>query len=145
MSGQAKCYGEFPVLNYQVILGICAFINSWALIAVTMAFPRGDVGGLQMLYICGLFAMVALYRFVPLLTVIYGVLPLLHPIVGRWFALPFFFRGIDVSLFGERWVFALTAPTGYVFHRIDLRDVARLAREDALDPERGGEDSNTVV
>jgi DUF4097 and DUF4098 domain-containing protein YvlB len=144
MDEQAKCYGEYPVIYYQTILGLCAFISSGALFAVTMAFPPGDAGGLQMLYICGLYAMVVLYRIAPLLTVIYGILPLLYPILGRWIAFPFFFRGIDVSLFGERWIFALTAIVGYIFYLIDRRDASRLAKEDELDMEKNAE-SNEVI
>ncbi|HEY1254041.1 MAG TPA: hypothetical protein VGF01_04610 [Terracidiphilus sp.] len=133
MNGQVKCYGEYPVFNYQVILGVCAFVNSWILIAATMGFPSREAGGLQMLYICGLYTIVILYRFIPLLTALYSLLPLLYPILGRWIAFPFFFRGISVFFLGEQWIFALVAIIGYVFHRIDLQVAAGLAREDVLD------------
>lgn len=132
MRAQAKYYGEYPVLGYQAILGVCALVTSGALIAATMGFPNRQAGTLQVLYLCGLFSMVALYRFIPLLTVFYGALPLLYPLLGRWVALPFFFRGISVSLFGSKWLFALTAILGYIFHRIDQHDIRRIAKEDQL-------------
>ena len=129
MTRKIKCYGPFEVISYQMIMGGCAFINGWFLLAATMGFPTSEAGGLQMLYIYSALIVIPLYRFVPLLGVLYGILPLLNPLLGRWIALPFFFRGISVSPFATQWLFAATAIVGYVWNRVDLHDTARQKRE----------------
>jgi hypothetical protein len=94
-----------------------------------MGFPDRESGGWQLVFVYGLPIVVFAYRYVPLVGVIYGVLPLLYSILGKWVSLPFFFRGISSSFLGAKWVFAGTAILGYVWHLVDQREAARQAKE----------------
>jgi hypothetical protein len=129
MSDEAKSYGAFGVTSYQVILGLCAYINSYLILVSFMSYTPGQGRKLVVLYVCGLFTMVILYRWFPLWTAVYGLLPWLYPLLGRWIAFPFFFQGISYGLRWASLIFLATAASGYVLHRIDLSDIARRARE----------------
>jgi hypothetical protein len=108
-------FGPLNIGNYQLVMGKCAFINSPMLLGAIMASPSGNEGLLQMLFICGLPVAVFIYRYFPLVTVAYGILPLLHTLLGKWITLPLIFKGISVSLPFVNWAFAATAIFGYAW------------------------------
>lgn len=116
----AKSYGPYAVTSYQVVLGVCWAVNSMPFLASIMWMPGKEEGGMQLLFLFGLLIMVFLYRLIPLLVVIYSLMPLIDPILGRWVHLPLFFSRINISFIFENWIFAATAIFGYVWHQIDL-------------------------
>jgi hypothetical protein len=131
MIQDAKHFGPHTVTSYQWVMGMCAFANAPMLLAATMGFPSRISGGLQLLFICGLPVIILLYRFFPLIGVVYGMLPLVYVILGKWIALPLFFKGISVSIPFVNWAFAITAIAGYLWHLGDRREIARQAEENA--------------
>ena len=131
MADEVKEFGPHSVTSYQLIMGACAFVNAPMLLGAIMAFPSGTAGGLQLLFILGLPIVIIAYRYFPLAGAVYGIMPLLNSILGRWIHLPFIFEGISASIPLVNWIFAATAIAGCLWHWADRRSLARQARDDS--------------